>query len=1160
MPIGFLHGRVERTRRGARARVAVALAAAAAISRGLLTAPASAAGQAAPTGLDATGVPILTWEPASGAVRYELEVDGDPSFSSPEFTAKTVNTRSVPNKRLAGGLHYWRVRATSPTGATSAWTDSEFDLGPLTSPSALLPDGDVLHQPDEPPLLSWTGVQGATSYIVELDTDPDFVGTTTYSTQTTSLVIKEPLEAGDYYWRVTASFGSGVVSEPSYDASFDVEPLDPVVLTSPEDDPNTEVTDVVLDWEPVPGAQYYQLRVARDADFNTIIDNQTKVFGTRYSPATTYNNAQYYWQVRAVDLAGKPTQWTTVQNSFGRVWRDRVEPIFPVGDVASPEHFGGEPYFQWTPVPHASHYQLDAGSDANFSPGTYTTCLVAGTTYTVGNLAFNGTQRANEKCAFVPFGVTYWRVRPMDEPYSTTGVQGLYTPTQAVIWDETHVDNLSPANETVDIPTLSWEPVAGVEKYKVELRDDHGRQVKSATTYSPSYTPTGISKLAAGDYSWTIQALDAANRGSVTWVSDFSVSGLVPESGQPPLTALSGTDADAPTLKAPNLTWEPYPGADHYRLFIGDPVQWGHQNGDVLGQDLPYPAVTDTSIRLFQPGSYPWFVKAYDASGLELATGPTNYLQIAGFGEVSGQSVALEGQTLDGGGGCTAALNPDGVTGDRCDDVPATPVFDWDPIEGMSTYILYLSNDPDFSNLVEAPASTNTRFALTFSDVKKTLPDSQAGQSYFWFVRPCKAKAACGPDPVSSTGMATNALRKLSPSVVLETPGADETIDTSEVTFDWEDYFDTNQATTFDATGESSHQSGMQYRIQVDDSPTFSSPLDNQLVDQSTYTADDRLYTEGQLYWRVKAVDIDGNGLAWSEVRSFVKNSPRAALVSPIDDAQVPGTTPFRWEPQPFNSSYRIEVYKNNDTTFSSTNRLFFKDVTTTAYAWDQPIPASDQPYVWRVRRSDSSKNPTQWSETGRFYSAGAAPTPLTPADGEEQPSTAPLFTWGSVPGATSYQLEAKTTSGLLVRVTTPSTAYAMTSAVPDGSFTWKVTALDVRNHVMGVSEVRSFQVDTSVPSVMKYAPQSKAKAKANVVVTFNKPVAGVGGRTFKLFQKGRKKKLAAVVKLNTAGTRATLNPKTNLKRGKTYVAKVTSGIKDTKDNPLAAFRWTFKV
>ena len=66
----------------------------------------------------------------------------------------------------------------------------------------------------------------------------------------------------------------------------------------------------------------------------------------------------------------------------------------------------------------------------------------------------------------------------------------------------------------------------------------------------------------------------------------------------------------------------------------------------------------------------------------------------------------------------------------------------------------------------------------------------------------------------------------------------------------------------------------MRYQFQVDDQPTSRHRRQRRYVDQPTYTAADRLYPEGPLYWRVQPIDANGNALGWSTARTFTKTSP----------------------------------------------------------------------------------------------------------------------------------------------------------------------------------------------------------------------------------------------------------------------------------------------
>ena len=1156
----------------ASARLRVTLAALAALLMvGLPQAPATARMLIGPPqDLAATTVPVLSWSSVPGAVRYEVQVDNNDTFASPEFTAKTTNTRVVPTSAMSGVV-YWRVRAFDSAGVDSDWSQSDVDLGDIGAPDQLSPDGDALTQPDQPPLLAWHGVAGATGYTVEVDTDPDFVAASSYTTTTTSLVIPTPLEARTYYWRVTAQLGSTAASLPSETASFDVLSLDAPVQTSPADSPDTQVEDVALDWDPVPGAASYDLRVARDADFNTIIETKTGIKGTRYSPASTYNNAQYYWQVRAVDLGGRPTAWRSVQNSFERFWPDQPTPLRPTGAIGSPLHFTGVPYFEWTPVDHASYYQLDVGTDSNFSPNTFVSCRIAGTTYTAGNVTVTGSVGGDDKCRMQDGAVFYWRVRAMDAP---AGIEGIYSPTQAAIWDGQYLNSFTPTGgAVVDIPTLSWSPVSGVENYTIEITNaSTGDSIRKATTYATSYTPTKIadSALQPGiTYAWSVMANGADKSKSLIHSNTFQVSGNVPTTAAPELTPLTGTSSDAPTVKPPVLTWEPYPGAAYYKISMGNSgtgAFWtdASDTTDVVGDHLPYPAVTDTSDRTLPPGSYDWFVTAYDMTDSKLGDGPVATFTIKDLSVVTGQSVALDGLTLDAGDGCTAHLDANGTSGAICDNIPATPVLSWQPQAGASFYLVYVASDSSFTNRLESTikGSTTTYYAPTFTNTEATYADSQAGKSYYWMIRPCKAINICAPDPVSSTGKATNAFRKASPPVTLVSPADDTSpeapnLGSGDITFDWTDYLATNQDTVWATTGEASPQAAKQYRIQVSTTSTFSTRLTDTLVDQTTYTAPDKLYPEGQLFWRVQAVDGDDKNLAWSATRSFMKYTDAPTPTFPVADTTVSGTAAFQWTAEPFVGSYTLEVYKNNDTTFSQANRVVSKgSIKTTAYAPDKPLPPSNKPYLWRVKITDPSNNVGQWSATGRFYSSGDAPALLEPAAGTQQPDNGPLFTWTAVPGAARYKVVVATSVKSVATVTTSALAYATTSPLPDGKLTWQVTALDPSGQTIGTSEERTFSVDAKAPTVLTVSPASQIKRKGKVKVTFSEQVKNVTTKTFRIYVYGKTKPLKAKVTMDATKTKATLMPAKALKVGTRYSVKLSPSITDLAGHPLTGKSW----
>jgi hypothetical protein len=814
-------------------------------------------------------------------------------------------------------------------------------------------------------------------------------------------------------------------------------------------------------------------------------------------------------------------------------------------------------------VDHASHYLLNLGTDPNFSPGTFAVCRTANPTFTVGNNA------SGPPCMPSQGGTYYWRVRAIDDP---KGVTGIYSDIHSFVYESSPVQLTAPADgATVAVPTLRWASAREAVKYHVEVKGTGGGNV-ATDTHSLSWTPN--LDAARSPFTWTVQAVDAdGKRTPLRPGRTFSIAGSPVDTPASPLTPLTGTPSDPPTTRFPSLSWEPHPEADYYKVRIGTHGSnfWDTGKDSFLTEKREYPAGTSTDNGYLNPGQYDWQVVAYDAANAEVDAGPISTFTITDLPVVTGQRLALTGTALDDNETCEAALSdPDGS--DQCTNVPATPVLDWDPVPGAGYYMIYLSQDRDLTNLVygsstnsgSVPTTSNTRWTPSMSEGPSALPDSQAGKAYYWYIRPCKAPGKCAPDPVSVVDAATHAFSKRSPKPVLTGPANGGTAK-NDVTFTWQDYLATNQAHAYPATGEVSYQSGRQYRIEVSTKDDFTSLVDAREVDQTTYTPFDRTYPEGKLYWRVQGIDAAGNHLAWSDTASFTKDSEVPTLVSPTGDAHTSGLTAFRWDTTPFAAQYRIEVYKNNDTTFSPANRAFAAKVTKqTAYAHNLPLPASSVPYVWRVQRLDASGKPGNWSATGRFYSTGSAPALVSPASGALVRGNDAYFSWTDVPGAARYLLEYKlSTATSSSKVTTAAQSWAPVSTFADGSYQWRVTALDAANVAIGTSAWRGFRVDATRPTVTSVKPAAGAtgvKPGANMVANFSEKVTNVSTTTVKLYRKGSSKPVAAKVTLSSTKRYVVVNPKRDLARGTKYTVKLSTGIRDLSGLSLVAKSWSFKT
>ncbi len=1118
-----------------------------------LVAPSPASAASAPTGLAPQGsisssTPTFSWNRVSSATGYQLQVTRD-SNSATLISDTTQNDKYVPTTNLPDGGISWQVRALTATGP-GPWASASATITPTAAPSLTSPsDGEHLTQPDEPPLFTWSAVTGAVGYEVQVDSTGTWVSPTTYTSSGNTYFVESPQAPGTWYWRVRANRGNGLYTSWSNGSSYDIDPLeDP--QAGADMSSGTPIQDVKIDWQPVDGATAYQLQVGRDKDFNNLVDNVI-VYGTKYSPASTYNNDQYYWRVRAIDAGGNRMPWTTaLPFVFQRNWPEKPTLQYPANAFAPT--VGDPMYYQWTPVHRASRYQLDVGSDPNFSPGTYSTCVTTGTTYPV-----------TDGCAPLGQGATtYWRVKGLDDPST---VEGIYSEIHHFVYSSGKITQLSPASgSTVDVPTLTWQAVANVQTYQVVVKDKNGNAAASTNTSSTSWTPESALPSSGNPYTWTVRAQPAQGAISPLYPgSTFNVSGNVP-TDDPALVPITGTSGSPATTDFPNLTWSGMTGAAYYRVRIGVQGSGFYDVGvsHISDATYPYPAATDTATHYLSPGTYFWFVDAYDSSNQLIDETPADSygeFKIKDLAPVSGQEVALDGlAAVDPASGCGSALSD----GQLCTGLWSTPVLKWAPEQGAAGYLVYLGNDQEFTSRVVSPYAFTTN---TLWRPPSDLPDNTAQDAYYWFVRPCKSVAplVCNPDPISTHAAATNAFRKESPAVDLQGP-ADQASVTSNPTFGWTDYLDTNNTVHYANGVDASYQTARTYRIQISQTSTFNTLVDEREVDQPFYTPFDRTLPQGKLYWRVQAIDPSGNHLKWSEVRSFVNSEPPIDLPDddvtlPANNATVGGSTPFRWNPVDGALAYQIEVYNGDHGTHSPGNLVFSATSHQPAYVWSSWLPPSSQDYTWRVRWLDGDGQPRPWSDDAHFSVNSTAVVLTSPAADTFQPFNGVYLTWDPVSFAASYRVDFRDANGNISPVGTAATAYALSTA-NDGVYDWRVAALDPNGHAIAISGWRSFTVDGHAPVVTAYSPSSVGTPKSKVKVTFNEKVLGVSTTSFTLHVKGRSSRLPAKVKLSSTGRDAVLTPNAHLVKGKLYKATLSKTIHDKAGNHMTKLVWSFTV
>jgi protein-S-isoprenylcysteine O-methyltransferase Ste14 len=606
------------------------------------------------------GVPWFGWAPVAGAAQYEFQIAADAGMNAPVLGAGqdrffTKNTRATLKKSLPDRTYWWRVRASTATGAVSPWSAPRAFTKTLSAPRPLSPVGGVaVSYPGTPLKLAWSPVDRAAKYLVTIAADPSLgtvLGGKPVETYATAFTRPGALPPGTYYWGVTPVDAQGNPGSPSPVTSFVwVWPsttgvrVDDLVAAP-------EVFDPQFSWDRIPGAARYELEVNPSQDFapGSKVCCAGSTIGAVLSPTAVLKDNRYFWRLRGIDVDGNPGVWNE-----GPVFEKRFDKVPPVAgtsiknvrlrdnltdpgsdlDAGTTAYETNVPLLTWDPVPGAASYQVEVvpmgASDCNWTSPTG---------HWVSTTTVN---------AWSPLGSGWNLVKPYPDPMAVA----------------------------TDLPAL----VAGTN-YCARVRarsnrDSAGGDVYGDYTYVVNGQGSGIPGPA---FKW----LGYPAGGSCTFPCNAGYLGagdyMVPTTG-----TLSP--------RTPYFTWRPLAGkASYFVLVAKDP-----QFSNIV--DYGFTQIPAYSPRSFlRATSYPDETTSYYWVVL-----PANHLN---GGEAAGTPLLGEPRTFEKRSTPPSRLEPAGGV-----DITGHPTFRWTSVEGARRYRLQVAQDDRFGTLLEDVLTDSTAY------------------------------------------------------------------------------------------------------------------------------------------------------------------------------------------------------------------------------------------------------------------------------------------------------------------------------------------------------------------------------------------------------------------------------------------------------------------
>jgi hypothetical protein len=275
---------------------------------------------------NATGVsttPTMDWSDVSGATSYHLQISFNVDFSALALdqTGIPASIFAVPSGILSGTTpYYWRVSASN-IGGESPWSIVWHFTTTIGSPAAPL----LITPPNNStgitrtPILDWNNVPGATSYRVQLSTDPNF-GTTLINAVTGAVSQYQIVAAlaynTTYYWRANATNAGGTSgwSEVWNFTTLITPPAAPTLLSPANNSTGVSLTPS-MDWTDVTGNVTYRVQVATNNTFTNIVYDNSSIIMSQFTLPSGYliGSTQYFWRVAAINSGG-PGPYSAVFN------------------------------------------------------------------------------------------------------------------------------------------------------------------------------------------------------------------------------------------------------------------------------------------------------------------------------------------------------------------------------------------------------------------------------------------------------------------------------------------------------------------------------------------------------------------------------------------------------------------------------------------------------------------------------------------------------------------------------------------------------------------------------------------------------------------------------------------------------------------------------
>jgi M6 family metalloprotease-like protein len=518
---------------------------------------------------------------------------------------------------------------------------------------------------------SWSAVEDADAYAIQVSDDQSFNTTVFYQTGITNNYYTDPTiildNATMYYWRVFASNDLGF-SDWSEVFSFKTA-LAPPIVVYPETDELGVPTTATFLWNELDGASEYSIEIADNLQFINPIINADELEDTLYVVNGLAKSKQYYWRVAGWDIFGIG-DWSDAIPFVTSL--DKPNLTYPENEV-----FGIKTTdtLIWEPEFSASDYDIQISDAADFS-----------------NLVLEANETAMPSQPFNELAgntVHYWRVRANNENSISDWSDPWSFKTQTVPPTLLHPEDDSSGVKSKG--RFNWNAVDGAISYNIqvsELPDFANIKIGAKDVSTPYYDYEGLSHNKR--YYWRVASVDEG--GSSEWSIVFSFTTNI---GPPKLREPSENGLNIPVIA--QFKWEAASGASTYKIQVSKDEFFESivkEVDNIKGLNLYYDDLEFGT-------TYYWRVRSESSTQISDWSEEWEFTTLSvEFGLIMPQDLSHQG--------------------------PIKVNFSWNKTPEIPKYNLLVSTDLQFSDIVVTQTFTN--------ESMHTVDQLEFNKTYYWKV------------------------------------------------------------------------------------------------------------------------------------------------------------------------------------------------------------------------------------------------------------------------------------------------------------------------------------------------------------------------------------------------------------------------------------------